>query len=78
MRRKNLIADDHIQPIMVPRNDGRLVTMPAECAQRLREHLIKELTVLMQSKPSGTLRFTGAPRTNWLCGLCRADRLLAL
>jgi hypothetical protein len=46
MRRRNLIADDDTQPVMVPRTNERLVAMPAERVQRLHEHLVRELTDL--------------------------------
>ncbi|HUB49136.1 MAG TPA: hypothetical protein VMB73_29535 [Acetobacteraceae bacterium] len=50
MHRQNLINDDDIQPVIVPRNDKRLVAVPDERKQRLREHLIKELADLRKAK----------------------------
>jgi hypothetical protein len=50
MRRRSLIAGDDTQPVMVPRNNERLVAMPAERVQRLQEHLIRELTDLREAK----------------------------
>lgn len=46
----SLIADNDTQPVMVPRNDERLVAMPSERVRRLREHLNKELADLHTAK----------------------------
>ena len=79
MRRRSLIADDDTQPVMVPRNNERLVAMPVERVQRLHEHLIRELADLRKAKHLERLASPACPEpagfaarvAQTACSLCK-------
>jgi hypothetical protein len=52
MKRRNFaLADDESQPVMVPRSNKPLVAILPERVQRLREHLMRQLSNLRKAKP---------------------------
>jgi hypothetical protein len=74
-------ADDDSLPVIVPRNDKRLVAVSPERVQRLREHLIKELAYLQTRKNldrfatperPGPIGFAGKVARS-ACSLCKGQ-----
>jgi hypothetical protein len=81
MARRHQIIDDDAQPVLVPRNHARLVQVPPERLQKLRQHLDQELADLRRakkperSKPSKATEPTGfaARVAQAACTLCKGS-----
>ena len=81
MPRKSLSIDDDSLPVMVPRNDKRVVPVSPERVQSLRRHLIEALGDLRKAKRTKRLTSpaasepTGFPAivAHTACSLCRGS-----